>query len=111
MKYVLVAFAFLFSNFYLSSYDDIVYNNFKLCDRLQFYSPDYISTCNELHKIRLFSWFSVLTISKLKVVNSNKSFYCLMLILSGDISLKPGPKGAPAPSSKCQWPPAENWWN
>ena len=55
MKYVLVAFAFLFSNFYLSSYDDIVYNNFKLCDRLQFYSPDYISTCNELHKIRLFS--------------------------------------------------------
>ena len=32
-----------------------------------------------------------------------------MLILSDNISLKPGPKGAPALSSKCQWPPAENW--
>ena len=86
MKYVLTAFVFLSSNFYLSTYDDIVYNNVKLGNRLQFYSSDYISTCNELHETRLLSQFSIFTISKLKAINTNKSFYRLTLILSGDIS-------------------------
>ena len=49
LKYVLVALVFVSSNFYLSTNDNLVYNNVKLCNRLQFYSPDYISTCNELH--------------------------------------------------------------
>ena len=75
----------------MSTYDDIVYNNVKLCNRLQFYSPDYIRTCNELHEACLLSQFFILTISKLKAVNNNKSFYHLTLILSGDISLNPGP--------------------
>ena len=91
LKYVLIAFVFLSSNFYLSTYDDIVYNNVKLCNHLQFYSSDYISTCNELHETCLLSQFSILTISKLKVINNNRSFYCLILTLSGDISLNPGP--------------------
>ena len=34
LKYVLIAFVFLSSNFYLSTYDDIVYNNVKPCNRL-----------------------------------------------------------------------------
>ena len=50
LKYILVVFVFLSSKFYLSTYDDIVYNNVKLCNRLQFYSPDYIRTCNVLHE-------------------------------------------------------------
>ena len=90
LKYVLATFVFLSSKFYLSSYDDAVYNNVKLCNRLQFYSPDYIRTCKELNKACLLSQFSILTISKLKAIN-NKFFYCLILILSGDISLNSGP--------------------
>ena len=73
LKYVLVAFVFHSSNFYISTYDDIVYNNVKPCSRLQFYSPDYISTCNELLETCLLSQFSILTISKFKAINKNKS--------------------------------------
>ena len=89
-KCVLVAFVFLFSNFYVSTDDDIVYNNVKLCNRLQFSSSDYISTCNVLHETCLLSQFSILTISKHKAINNNKSFSRLILILSGDLSLNPG---------------------
>ena len=91
MKHVLAALVFLSSKFYLSTYDDIVYNNVKLCNCLQFYSLDYIGTCNKLHEACLLSQFSVLTISKLKAINNNKPFYRLILILSGDISLNQGP--------------------
>ena len=47
-------------------------------------------TCNELHEACLLSQFTILTISKLKAINNNKSFYCFIIILSGDISLNPG---------------------
>ena len=103
LKYVLAAFVFLSSKFYLSSYDDAVYNNVKLCNRLQFYSPDYIRTCKELNKACLLSQFSILTISKLKAINNNKSFCHLILILSGDISLNPGPVYNHYPPNLKQW--------
>ena len=103
MKYVLVAFVFLSSKFCLSTYDDIVYNNVNLCNRLQFCSPDYIRTCNELHEACLLSQFSILTISKLKAINDNKSFYRLILILSGDISLNPGPVYNHHPPNLKEW--------
>ena len=44
----------------------------------------------ELHEAFLSSELTVLTISKLKQINS-KSFYCLLIILLGDISLNSGP--------------------
>ena len=47
----------------------------RLCNSLQFFSPDYRSFFNELHKTCLLFQFSILTISKLKVINNNKSFY------------------------------------
>ena len=80
-KYVLIAFLFLFSNFCLSMYNDIIYDT----------SPDYISTCNKLCETCLWSRCSILTNSKPKAINNNKSFYCLILILFGDISLNLGP--------------------
>ena len=86
-KYVFVPLVLLFLKFYLSTNENIVHNNVKLCNRLQFYSPDYISTCNELHEICLQSQFSILTISKLRAISNNKYFYRLILIFSGDISL------------------------
>ena len=73
LKYVLVAFVFLSSKFYLAIYDDKVYNNVKLCNRLQFYSPDYMRTSNELHEACLLSQISILTIFKLKAINNNLS--------------------------------------
>ena len=69
LKYVLVTFVFLSSKFYLCSYDDIVYNNVKLYNRLQLYSPDYIRTCNELQEACLLPQFFILTISKPKAIN------------------------------------------
>ena len=63
----------------------------KLCNHLQFYSPNYIRTSNELREACLLSQFFILKISKLKAINDNKYFYRLILILSGDISLNPGP--------------------
>ena len=107
---------FCLQNFIFSTYDNIVYNNVKLCNRLQFYSPDYMRTCNELHEACLLPQFCILIISKLKAINNDKSFYCLILILSGDINpglvydhhppnLKEWDKfknGTQPPSSKCQ---------
>ena len=84
LKYVLLPLFFCLQNFIFSTYDNIVYNNVKLCNRLQFYSPDYIRTCNELHEACLLSQFCILTISK--AINNDKSFYRLILILPGDIS-------------------------
>ena len=103
LKYVLVAFVFLSSKFYLSTYGDKVYNTVKLCNRLQIYSPDYIRTSNELHETSLLSQFSILTISKLKAINNNKSFCRLILILSGDISLNPGPVYNHHPPNLKEW--------
>ena len=103
-NYFFVAFVFLSSKFKLSAYDDIVYNNVKLCNRLQFYSPDYIRTCNQIHEACLLSQFSILTIYKLKAINNNKSFYRLILILSGDIiSLNPGPVYNHHPPNLKEW--------
>ena len=112
MKYVFITFVFLSSNFNLSTYDDIVYNNVKLGNRLQFYSSDYISTCNELHETCLLSQFSIFTISKLKAMNTNKSFYRLTLILSGGISSNPGPvynRHPPNLKELVHGPGAQNW--
>ena len=103
LKYVLVTFAFLSSNFNLSTYGDIVYNNVNIWNRLQFDSSDYISTCKELHKICLLSQFSILIISKLKAIDNNKSFYRLILIFYSDISLNPGPVYNHHPPNLKEW--------
>ena len=55
LKYVLAASVSLSSIFYLPVNDNIVYNNITLCNR---YSPDNMSTCNELHETCLLSQFS-----------------------------------------------------
>ena len=81
----------------------MVYNNVKLCNRSQFYSPDYIRTCSELHEACLLSQSSILTISKLKAINNNKSSHRLILILSGDISLNPGPVYNHHPPNLQEW--------
>ena len=67
-----------------------VYNDIKLCHQIEVFTPEYLNANNKLHEAFLNPQYTVLTISKLKQIN-NKSFYRLLIILSGDISLNPGP--------------------
>ena len=57
------------------------------------------------HQTILLSQFYILTISKLKVINKNddKSFHRLLLILSSDINLRPGPVYNHHPSNMKGW--------
>ena len=81
---------FLSSFFYPPFKHKIVDNNVKLCYKIEVFTLKYFNANNKLHEAFLSSQFTVLTISKLKQIN-NKSFYRLLIILSGDISLNPGP--------------------
>ena len=59
------------------------------CNQIQFFTLDFIYTCDELvyfHSSLLCKFY---TISKFKRIN-NKSFHRILFILSGDISLNPG---------------------
>ena len=67
-----------------------VYNDNKLCHQIEAFTPECLNANNKLHEAFLNPQYTVLTISKLKQIN-NKSFYRLLIILSGDISLNPGP--------------------
>ena len=62
-----------------------VYNDIKLCHQIEVLTPECLSANNKLHEAFLNLQYTVLTISKLKQIN-NKSFYRLLIILSGDIS-------------------------
>ena len=81
---------FLCSFFYSPFRHKSVYNDIKLCDQVEVFTSEYLNASNKLHEAFLNPQYTVLTISKLKQIN-NKSFYSLLIILSGDISLNPGP--------------------
>ena len=81
---------FLCSFFYLPFKHKSVYNDIKLCHQVEVFTPEYLNANNKLHEAFLNLQYTVLTISKLKQIN-NKSFYRLLIVLSGDISLNPGP--------------------
>ena len=81
---------FLCSFFYSPFKQKIVYDDVKLCHQIEVFTSEYLNANNKLHEAFLSSQLTVLTILKLKQVN-NKSFYCLLIILAGDISLNPGP--------------------
>ena len=90
LKYVLIYVAFLCLFFYLSFKHKIIYNDVKLCHQIEVFTPEYLNVKNKLHEASVSSQFILLTISKLKQIN-NKSFYRLLIILLGEISLNPGP--------------------
>ena len=89
LKSIFMCIVFLCSFFYSPFKHKSVYNDIKLCHQIVF-TPEYLNANNKLHEAFLNPQYTVLTVSKLKQIN-NKSFYCLLLILSGDISLNPGP--------------------
>ena len=90
LKYIFMCIVFLCSFFYSPFKQKIVHDDIKLCHQIEVFTSEYLNTNNKLHEAFLSFQFTVLTILKLKQIN-NKSFYCLLIILSGDISLNPGP--------------------
>ena len=90
LKTIFMCIVFLCSFFYSHFKHNIVYNEIKLCHQIEVFTPEYLNANNKLHEAFLNSQYTVLTISKLKQMN-NKSFYHLLIILSGDISLNPEP--------------------
>ena len=74
----------------------------KVCNQIQFFTPEYIRTCIALDNFCLNYLFKICTISIFKRLNS-KSFYRILLILSGYISLNPAPKTYLQPLDSNEW--------
>ena len=62
----------------------------RSCNKHEFFTFDYIDTCENIQSLRTQLTISHFSISKLKYKNLS-SFSQLLLLLSGDISLNPGP--------------------
>ena len=67
-----------------------VYDGIKICSQLHFFTYESINTCDNVETPCLHSDLVFFSISKLQYRNSN-SYFNLLLLLSGDISLNPGP--------------------
>ena len=74
----------------------------KICNETQFFTPEYTSACVTLDNLCLNYSLKLFTISNSKRLN-NKSFYCILLLLSGDISLNLGPKNNLQPMNSNEW--------
>ena len=74
----------------------------KICNETQFFTPEYTSACVTLDNLCLNYSLKLFTISNSKRLN-NKSFYCILLLLSGDISLNLGPKNNLQPLNSNEW--------
>ena len=90
LKSIFMCIVFIRSFFYSPFKHKIVYNGIKLCHQIEVFTSEYLNTNNKLHEAFLNPQYTVLTISKLKQINS-KSFYRILITLSGDISLNPPP--------------------
>ena len=67
-----------------------VYGGIKTCSQLHFFTYESINTCDTVEILCLHSDLVIFSISKLQYRNPN-SYFSLLLLLSGDISLNPGP--------------------
>ena len=67
-----------------------VYGSIKICSQLHFFTYESINTCDTVETSCLHSDLVFFSISKLQYRNSN-SYFNLLLLLSGIISLNPGP--------------------
>ena len=79
-----------------------VYDGVKICSQLHFFTYKSINTCDNIEISCLHSNLIFFSISKLQYRNSN-SYFNLLLLLSGDISLNP----SPPPNNQLQ--PQSEW--
>ena len=66
------------------------YDGIKNCSQLRFFTYESINTRNNVETLCLHSDLVFFSISKLQYRNSS-SYFNLLLLFSGDISLNPGP--------------------
>ena len=101
LKYPLLGFVFIQS--YLSSHSlGRICTKVKVCNEIHFFTPQYIWAYVALDNFCLNYSFNMFTTSNIKQLN-NKPFYCILLLLSGDISLNPGPKNNLQPLDSNEW--------
>ena len=89
LSYLLIAFIFLQMHLDLPSRQK-TYLKIKVFNKIQFFTVEFIHTCDDLFSSRFNYLCKFHLIPKLKRIN-NKSFLRILLLLSGDISLNPGP--------------------
>ena len=89
LTYFLIVFVCLYSLTGLSS-PQCTFIQLKGCNQIQFFTLDFIYICDELASFHFSLLCKFYIISKFKRIKS-KSFDRILLILSGDISLNPGP--------------------
>ena len=89
LSYLLIVFIFLQIHLDLPSRQK-AYLKIKFFNKIQFFTVEFIHTCDDLFSSRFNYLCKFHLIPKLKRIN-NKSFLRILLLLSGDISLNPGP--------------------
>ena len=91
---------FVFTQSYLSSPSPgRMCTKVKACNQIQFFTPEYIRTCDLLDNNCFNYQFKISNIKRF----NNKSFYCILILLSGDISLNPGPRNNLQPLDSNEW--------
>ena len=101
LTYFIIAFACLYS-LTGSSYPHCTFMKLKPCNQIQFFTLDFIYICDKLVSFHFSLLCKFYTISKFKRINDN-SFHQILLILSGDISLNPGPAYNSQSSCSNEW--------
>ena len=101
LGYFVIAFVCLYSFTDLCSYG-CTFIKLKCCNQLQFFTLQFIYFCDELVSFHLSNLYKFSTISKFKTI-TNKSFHHILFILSGDISLNPGPVDNSQSSCSHEW--------
>ena len=89
LPYLLIVFIFLQIHLDLPSRQK-TYLKIKVFNKIQFFTVEFIHTCDDLISFCFNYLCKFHLIPKLKRIN-NKSFLRILLLLSGDISLNPGP--------------------
>ena len=80
----------------------VCYNRLKSCFTFQFFTHDTIEITNKVDTSHSQSELSIFAISKFRFKNNN-SFCPLLLLLSGDINLNPGPFSNPQLFKEEEW--------
>ena len=79
-----------------------VYDGIKIFSQLHFFTYESINICDNVETSCFHSDLVFFSISKLQYRNSN-SYFSLLLLLSGDISLNPGPPHNNQLQPQCEW--------
>ena len=79
-------FALKFSSVYLTSHNA----QLKVCNWSQFFTLETLEKIQSIHASRLRKTFALLAVSKVRY-KYNSSFFELLLLLSGDLSLNSAP--------------------